>query len=51
MESYAGNEPRIGIVRTAMGACAQIAVFTLFARHGRALTGVSPEHAQIVGSV
>ncbi|MBT9803983.1 polysaccharide deacetylase, partial [Blautia sp. MCC269] len=22
-----------------------------FARHGRALTGVSPEHAQIVGSV
>ena len=26
MESYAGNEPRIGIVRTAMGACAQIAV-------------------------
>ena len=27
MESYASNEPRIGIVRTAMGACAQIAVF------------------------
>ena len=26
-------------------------VFFLFARHGRALTGVSPEHAQIVGSV
>ena len=25
--------------------------FSLFARHGRALTGVSPEHAQIVGSV
>ena len=24
---------------------------SLFARHGRALTGVSPEHAQIVGSV
>ena len=23
--------------------------FSLFARHGRALTGVSPEHAQIVG--
>ena len=23
----------------------------MFARHGRALTGVSPEHAQIVGSV
>ncbi|RGE55495.1 polysaccharide deacetylase, partial [Eisenbergiella massiliensis] len=23
----------------------------LFARHGRALTGVSPEHTQIVGSV
>ena len=22
-----------------------------FARHGRALTGASPEHAQIVGSV
>ena len=28
MESYASNEPRIGIVKTAMGACAQIAVFT-----------------------
>ena len=26
--NYASNEPRIGIVRTAMGACAQIAVFT-----------------------
>ena len=26
-------------------------LFALFARHGRALTGVSPEHAQIVGSV
>ena len=26
-------------------------VFFWFARHGRALTGVSPEHAQIVGSV
>ena len=26
-------------------------VFFMFARHGRALTGVSPEHAQIVGSV
>ena len=25
--------------------------FSLFARHGRALTGVSPEHARIVGSV
>ena len=25
--------------------------FLEFARHGRALTGVSPEHAQIVGSV
>ena len=23
----------------------------MFARHGRALTGASPEHAQIVGSV
>ena len=28
LESYAGNEPRIGIVKTAMGACAQIVVFT-----------------------
>ena len=28
IESYASNEPRIGIVRTAMGSCAQIAVFT-----------------------
>ena len=27
------------------------ALLFLFARHGRALTGVSPEHAQIVGSV
>ena len=26
-------------------------VFFMFARHGRALTGASPEHAQIVGSV
>ena len=25
--------------------------FFEFARHGRALTGASPEHAQIVGSV
>ena len=25
--------------------------YHLFARHGRALTGVSPEHARIVGSV
>ena len=25
---YASNEPRIGLVKTAMGACAQIAVFT-----------------------
>ena len=28
-----------------------VADFFQFARHGRALTGVSPEHAQIVGSV
>ena len=27
------------------------AAFFEFARHGRALTGGSPEHAQIVGSV
>ena len=26
-------------------------LFYLFARHGHALTGESPEHAQIVGSV
>jgi hypothetical protein len=26
-------------------------LFSLFARHGRALTGVSPEHAQVVGNV
>ena len=25
--------------------------FFMFARHGRALTGASPEHAQVVGSV
>jgi len=28
MESYASNEPRISIVKTAMGACARFAVFT-----------------------
>ena len=28
-----------------------VVIAFLFARHGRALTGVSPEHAQIVGSV
>ena len=27
------------------------ALISLFARHGRALTGVSPEHAQVVGNV
>ena len=27
------------------------AVLSLFARHGRALTGASPEHAQVVGNV
>lgn len=27
------------------------ALYFWFARHGRALTGVGPEHAQIVGSV
>ena len=27
------------------------AAVSLFARHGRALTGVSPEHAQVVGNV
>ena len=29
----------------------EILPFSLFAHHGRALTGVSPEHAQIVGNV
>jgi hypothetical protein len=29
----------------------KITGFSLFARHGRALTGVSPEHAQVVGNV
>jgi len=28
-----------------------VITFPLFARHGRALTGVSPEHAQVVGNV
>ncbi len=28
-----------------------VAIFFWFARHGRALTGVSPEHAQVVGNV
>ena len=28
-----------------------IIFFSLFARHGRALTGASPEHAQVVGNV
>lgn len=27
------------------------AIISLFARHGRALTGASPEHAQVVGNV
>ena len=31
--------------------CFKKGVSFWFARHGRALTGVSPEHAQIVGSV
>ena len=26
-------------------------LFFMYARHGRALTGVSPEHAQVVGNV
>ena len=29
----------------------RIQTLLLFARHGRALTGVSPEHTQVVGSV
>ena len=29
----------------------EIACFLTFARHGRALTGESPEHAQVVGNV
>ena len=29
----------------------QLRGFSMFARHGRTLTGESPEHAQIVGSV
>lgn len=28
-----------------------ISLLILFAQHGQTLTGVSPEHAQIVGSV
>ena len=28
-----------------------VSFFSLFARHGRALTGASPEHAQVVGNV
>ena len=27
------------------------ALISLFARHGRAVTGVSPEHAQVVGKM
>ena len=39
-------------IRVSMGTVFQIPwTFFEFARHGRALTGVSPEHAQIVGSV
>ena len=34
------------------GLCEKVShIAVLFARHGRALTGASPEHAQIVGSV
>lgn len=29
----------------------QESIMFLFAQHGQTLTGVSPEHAQIVGSV
>ena len=28
-----------------------VTIFFMFARHGRALTGVSPEHARVVGNV
>ena len=31
--------------------CASGAIFFVFARHGRALTGASPEYTQIVGSI
>ena len=41
------------VVKTAYQRGGRIGVPALFgfARHGRALTGESPEHAQIVGSV
>ena len=38
------------VERAEKGKRAQLA-YSLFARHGRALTGVSPEHAQVVGNV
>ena len=33
------------------GHCSFACPFFVFARHGRALTGESPEHAQVVGNV
>ena len=39
------------LVKVAAWQSSNIGCFFWFARHGRALTGVSPEHAQIVGSV
>ena len=36
--------------KTQQAACGPAAL-VLFAQHGQTLTGVSPEHAQIVGSV
>ena len=34
-----------------MNSGSHISLFFWFARHGRALTGASPEHAQVVGAV
>ena len=31
--------------------CVRLAAHVSFARHGRALAGESPEHAQVVGNV
>lgn len=41
----------LGLQQSQMNGSGSCALVFMFARHGRALTGASPEHAQIVGSV
>ncbi len=48
---YSKQKARSRVQSTTNGGKALDRAFSLFARHGRALTGVSPEHAQVVGNV